>query len=294
MTLYKQDVLDLAALETQMADKIYAQAKGSMIQLHPALYYAMRTCSARALAMATIADTLPEAPTSGTGTPTPSPTPTPTPTPSGPDTTTIMPAPQPNGSWVATGRVIKIDFEQDPPGNSTPSWNQRFHSDQTTESLGLFDDQSPQSTSSARTPFYLKARTGNTADANGYGTMSNPSNSGNLPDNVNISNHTNYAGYPINDAIAGAVVGYAYDVEFYGSRQEAGSITAFDVGDPGHVVLPLTLDISFNTSRKAVASKVLPAPNGQLYWTWYTAPSNTSESGKCAMGALILREYRPA
>lgn len=57
MTLTKQGVLDQAALETQIAQRLFEQG-GSMIQLNSALYYAFRSAQLRSTALTAYAQTL--------------------------------------------------------------------------------------------------------------------------------------------------------------------------------------------------------------------------------------------
>ncbi|WP_267396174.1 MULTISPECIES: hypothetical protein [unclassified Sphingomonas] len=286
MTLYKQDALDLAALEDQVAANIKAQFGGGLVEQNSVLYHAMRTCSLRALALTTIAATLDNAP--ATSTPTPSPTPSPSPTPTPTPSQTKMPAPSTSTAWTATGRVCKINCDQDSPGNPVPSWNEWFHNQQTSSTVLRDGDQNKA------LPWVIQPRTGNLSDANGYGQLPDPTSSGNAPYQVIQSNHTNLAGYPINDAIAGFEPSYAFDFEFYGSRQQDGSYTQFDVGDPGNVVASQFLDVGRNTNRKLVFPKLRCAPNGQIYWSWYDVAVNGVQSGHACMAAVLIREYAPA
>ncbi|WP_267396539.1 MULTISPECIES: hypothetical protein [unclassified Sphingomonas] len=58
MTLYKQDVLDLASLETSTAAAIKAQLVGGLIEQDAPLYQAYHTATVRAQVMTDIASTM--------------------------------------------------------------------------------------------------------------------------------------------------------------------------------------------------------------------------------------------
>ncbi len=256
MTILRQDALDWAAMELQIAANIRAQITAPVPQHSPVLYYAYRTAELRADALKQIAPTLPV---------------------SAPD---VMPPVNPGGSYSATGNVIQVDFDGNSPGRPTPGWNSVF-ADLQQQATSGFTNTNGQST-----PIYKPGRP-NYLESNYYGEGANPSGSGIVPNLVMQSNHTGGGSYVQNDVIRGLNPNLAYDVTFYGSRMADSELTQFTVGDSTKI-----LDTSHNTQRGVTFAKVRPSPTGALYWSWSAVQGTDTEAS--AMAALIITEFAPA
>jgi len=272
MTLYRQDILDLAALETQLANSIrQTNNKSQLIEIDKTLYYAQRIAELRSARLTAMAPDYPDSGTGGGGG-----TPTPTPTPGD-----SMPAPNPNGSYAPTGTIVQVDFNLNTPQPDIAGWNSVYNDRQTVNTGGF------TSTAGVQTSIYKMGRVNNTSDANGYGEPPNPPGSGVIPDAVLISNHVVIPGYTIDDRIGGLEVSYAYDITFYGSRMEDSEFTQFNIGSASQV-----LDTSHNTTRGVTFLKIRPSPMGIIYWSWLVA-ANTPTNG-AALAAMVITEYQPA